>query len=292
MPSTSPNPGADHLPFWGTVLPVDHPFWSHHRPGDRWNCKCTLTATDDPATPVPANSHGGNNPHPGLDINPGKAAQLFSDTHPYIANAYPGAKKAVEKAVKEMEKLIEERRADYHRLKQAPDYKGVQFDEKTGALKATHVGHNTKDKAIVAFGLTNPQLEAECQNTLFRLGHSAILRDEGALLNKIRKTPPALDLELDGKIMDIHTITEEAAHYGGALNQKNHQLGRVKRATGLFSDAVCLYFHRAELFSEQRLMADIEWHKSKIIEWESTQRIKYVYIVCNNPDRLLVYEVQ
>ena len=106
MPSTSPNPGADHLPFWNTVLPVDHPFWDQHRPGDRWNCKCSLSATDDPATSVPtapASSAGGNRPHPGLDTNPGKTAQLFSNTHPYIKNAYPGAKEAVEKAVSKAE---------------------------------------------------------------------------------------------------------------------------------------------------------------------------------------------
>jgi len=44
LPSTSPNPGADHQPFWNTILPIDHPFWAQHRPGDRWNCKCDLTA--------------------------------------------------------------------------------------------------------------------------------------------------------------------------------------------------------------------------------------------------------
>lgn len=35
LPSTSLNPGEDHRPFWGTILPIDHPFWSKHRPGDR-----------------------------------------------------------------------------------------------------------------------------------------------------------------------------------------------------------------------------------------------------------------
>lgn len=42
-----------------------------------------------------------DNPHPGLDNNPGKDGKLFSDTHPYIANAYPGAKKAVKKFLKD-----------------------------------------------------------------------------------------------------------------------------------------------------------------------------------------------
>lgn len=87
LPSTSPNPGEDHRPFWNTILPIDHPFWDRHRPGDRWNCKCDLTSTDEPATPVPATvpdgSPSGNNPQPGLKDNPGKTAEVFSDDHPY-----------------------------------------------------------------------------------------------------------------------------------------------------------------------------------------------------------------
>lgn len=107
MPSTSPNPGADHMPFWGTILPIDDPFWDQHRPGDRWNCKCSLTSTDEPTTPVPSvavSQQPKNTPQRGLENNPGKDAAIFSDKHPYIANAYQGAHKAVEKAVKKEEK--------------------------------------------------------------------------------------------------------------------------------------------------------------------------------------------
>ena len=84
LPSTSPNPGADHRPFWNTILPIDHPFWDQHRPGDRWNCKCDLTSTDEPPTSVPASSAGGNDPQPGLKDNPGKSQAVFSDDHPYF----------------------------------------------------------------------------------------------------------------------------------------------------------------------------------------------------------------
>lgn len=103
LPSTSPNPGADHRPFWNTILPVDHPFWDQHRPGDRWNCKCSLTSTDEPATAVPSvpSEPSENNPQPGLKENPGKTAKIFSDDHPYIANAHEGAEEAVEKFLKE-----------------------------------------------------------------------------------------------------------------------------------------------------------------------------------------------
>ena len=107
IPSTSPNPGADHQPFWNTVLPIAHDFWNHHRPGDRWNCKCELRSTDEPPTAVPNAPMGGSDPQPGLDNNPGIDAKIFADSHPYIANAYEGAQEAVEKVVRNTEtKLI------------------------------------------------------------------------------------------------------------------------------------------------------------------------------------------
>ena len=101
MPTTSPNQDPLHRQYWEKklTLPVGHPFWDEHRPGDRWNCKCSLMQTDEPANdemvrdlyPVPK--------QPGLDNNPGKDGKLFADSHPYIANAYPGAKEAVGQAV-------------------------------------------------------------------------------------------------------------------------------------------------------------------------------------------------
>lgn len=101
MPTTSPDPDIAHKQYWEAklTLPVNHSFWTRHRPGDRWNCKCSLEATDEPATtgtvgdfkPVPS--------VPGLDNNPADDGKLFSDSHPYIKEAYPGAKKAVEKIV-------------------------------------------------------------------------------------------------------------------------------------------------------------------------------------------------
>lgn len=107
IPSTSPNPGIDHQPFWNTVLPIAHDFWNHHRPGDRWNCKCELRSTDETPTAVPNAPMGGSDPQPGLDNNPGIDAKIFADSHPYIANAYQGAQEAVEKVVRNTEtKLI------------------------------------------------------------------------------------------------------------------------------------------------------------------------------------------
>lgn len=86
VPSTSVKPGADHMVFWGTVLPIDHPFWSSHRPGDRWNCKCSLAATDEPATPSPEEGDIplSSAPQRGLRDNPGKSGNLFGLSHPYF----------------------------------------------------------------------------------------------------------------------------------------------------------------------------------------------------------------
>lgn len=83
VPSTSPNPGADHQVFWNTVRPISDPFWSEHRPGDRWNCKCSLTSTDEPATAAP-HSDKASEPQPGLSSNPGTDRTVFSQDHPYF----------------------------------------------------------------------------------------------------------------------------------------------------------------------------------------------------------------
>lgn len=99
LPSTSLHPGQDHQVFWNTVRPIDDPFWSAHRPGDRWNCKCSLEATDEPPTENLPEGTASDHPSAGLDNNPARDAKLFSDTHPYIRNAYVGAREAVEQAV-------------------------------------------------------------------------------------------------------------------------------------------------------------------------------------------------
>lgn len=83
MPSTSPNPGLDHQVFWNTVRPIGDPFWSEHRPGDRWNCKCSLTSTDEPATATPL-ADKASEPQPGLSSNPGTDRAVFSQDHPYF----------------------------------------------------------------------------------------------------------------------------------------------------------------------------------------------------------------
>ena len=86
LPTTSAEPDPVHAQFWGIdlTLPKGHRFWKSHRPGDRWNCKCSLEQTDDKPTPgydVPLSDY---RPSPGLDNNPeedGKAVQRHASLY-------------------------------------------------------------------------------------------------------------------------------------------------------------------------------------------------------------------
>jgi hypothetical protein len=88
MPTTSPNPESSHRKFWEKklTLPVDDPFWTKHHPGDQWNCKCSLEQTDDPVN-RPDDLDGVDPPQRGLENNPGKDGQTFSDNHPYYPDS-------------------------------------------------------------------------------------------------------------------------------------------------------------------------------------------------------------
>ena len=86
MPSTSLHPGEDHRLYWGTIRPVNDEFWNEHRPGDRWNCKCSLSSTDEAVTSVPVDDIH-SEPQPGLKGNPGTTGETFSDNHPYFPSS-------------------------------------------------------------------------------------------------------------------------------------------------------------------------------------------------------------
>ena len=89
MPTTSPSPEAGHAAFWGkpVILPVDDPFWKEHRPGDRWNCKCSLEPTDttvqrlndDELAEAAKPEHRAQR---GLEGDPAHKG-LITDKHPY-----------------------------------------------------------------------------------------------------------------------------------------------------------------------------------------------------------------
>ena len=89
MPTTSPSPEAGHAAFWGkpVILPVDDPFWKEHRPGDRWNCKCSLEPTDSTVQRLDDEelaeaAKPEHRAQRGLEGDPARKG-LITDKHPY-----------------------------------------------------------------------------------------------------------------------------------------------------------------------------------------------------------------
>ena len=283
-----------HRLLYGTTLPPSDPFWEQYLPPNGWNCRCTAVQVrkgkypqSDPALALQrGNACTASLAQQVFRYNPGKTLELFPPKHPYY-KVPEEAKDVIQKAAH-----IEQSRREYERLKDDPDYRDVHFDPKTGGVKATHKGHITHDdeNAPTFFGNMKPtDLEKACQKFLYGWGHRAILRDEHAN-SKAAQRLPALDLELDGRIMDIRSITT-SEYYGYALMAKNHHLGNVKKRTGLVSDCVCLYFHEKTLFSDEKMLNDIEWYKSHVIEVGSKQRIHHIYVVVRGEQQLRVYDI-
>lgn len=82
MPSRAVEPREEHKHYYGTILPMDHPWWNVHMPPSVWGCQCWWRTCDTDPTPVPSSRPA--DVSPGLDINPGKTGRIFSNSHPYI----------------------------------------------------------------------------------------------------------------------------------------------------------------------------------------------------------------
>lgn len=322
VPSTSPNPGADHRIYWGTILPVDHSFWGRHRPGDRWNCQCSLESTDEPATGIKhedAVDPRKDGPQKGLRDNPGKSGNLFGQDHPYYPEScsscpFAGGLKnrlgamfynkkkdcghcrSVNNAIPDEEVERKKRnRAKYRELKNDPDWSDVEYDKRTGGLRGRHVGHIIHDgpKAERFFeGLTSTQLELECQSELFRMGHVALFLDESK--KKGGKQLAALDMELNGEAMDIRSITGHG-WYSHVFEKKNIQLSKYNAREDVKhpSNSVCLYFHDPSLFDHKKMVKSIKRFQHYRDKHGNLldRKIEHVYCVIKGSKELLKYDV-
>ncbi len=318
-PSTSMTPGEDHRIFWGTIRPVEDRFWNDHRPGDRWNCKCTLTATAEAPTRTPSAPSGWDNPQKGLGTNPGTTGEIFSDDHPYFpdncgicpfypgpANIFGGFFNARRKKGCHSCRYIDRKlrlltdpkylaKKDYFDLKHDPDYKDVKMDKKSGGVRATHVGHNDDTGRKEFFGgtMSGADLERSCVEQLFKTGHKVILCDESKELRAGEKAA-ALDMQLDGEMMDIRSITGRG-WYWRALIKKNLQLQKYNARPDISTPAkaLCLYFHRESMFNEDNLLRSINRYK---YFYDNSGRhikplIKRIYVVIKGRKDILQYDV-
>ena len=329
-PSTSPNPGEDHKPYWGTILPIDHEFWNQHRPGDRWNCKCSLRNTDKPATSVPAETVASAQPQKGLDSNPGTTGEIFSTSHPYfpencgkcpfnkgvgkLFSALVGGEKQCGDCVKVDEicnknekkaAFIQQRRQEYEQYKNDPDYVDVEFDENTGGVKAMHKDHNSgKDPQSFFEHLTSDgsgfktwELENFCIEQLFKTGNSVIVQPEGLPKphqpGKTETHYTALDIVLNGVRMDIKSITKLKNYYTSALQGKYRQLKNWnKENPNNPADSVMLYFHDPSMFSRVKVKDGITHYLNNGFLYGKHNYIKHVYCVVRGVNRIYQFDVK
>ena len=149
----------------------------------------------------------------------------------------------------------------YGRYSQDPGYKDVVYDEETGGVMATHVGHNIthnpKDKLRYFGNMTKEDLEKECQREVVRMGGSAIYRDEN-IRRADGTTKTALDAVINGYLTDIRSVTERGTGYRNQLEEKNGQLKRWNRENpSEKARTITLYFHDKSMYDLPKVRESI-----------------------------------
>ena len=310
-PSTSPNPGEDHKPYWGTILPIDHEFWNQHRPGDRWNCKCSLRNTDKPATSVPAETVASAQPQKGLDSNPGTTGEIFSTSHPYFPencgkcpfNKGVGKLFAalvgkgihcndcvkVEKAISQT--FIEERRKEYEQYKNDPDYLDVVFNEETGGLKARHRGHKRNSRGDRLFGLRPYEIEDAFQNTIYEMGGSCIFLNED-MKRPNGETARGLDTLVNGILTDIRTVSKPTTNIRNCITDKHEQLVGFNNDFDTNASTMCLFYYDDSFYTEEKVKKGILDYVRIARNWPEGITVKEILVVLRNQKQIIKYEVK
>lgn len=257
-----------HRLLHGTTLPPSDPFWEQYLPPNGWNCRCTAVQVrkgkypqSDPALALQrGNACTASLAQQVFRYNPGKTLELFPPKHPYY-KVPEEAKDVIQKSAH-----IEQSRREYERLKDDPDYRDVHFDPKTGGVKATHIGHNghdPNDKKRFFGNMTKEDLENECQNVAYRLGHRFVLRNENILRKGtlFHENQVQLDAVMDGRIMDIRSICSDSPSWQYRILKKNYQAWDFMKETGETCDSMILYFHEPSMYSREKALYSIQGFK-------------------------------
>ncbi|MCR4559412.1 MAG: hypothetical protein K5685_04985 [Bacteroidales bacterium] len=278
LPSTSAEPREVHRVFWNRIWAKTDPFWNKNQPGNLWNCKCDWHETDEPVTD--------GNPQTetaalGLDGNPATTGKIFSDKASYVERLTPKSKEIVENYVKPVMEHCEE----YIKYKNDPEYKNVDFEWKTGALKAWHKDHKTHPNDTKTYNIKGEILKADDLEQrfferAFKNGHKVIFRKEDDNLTD-------LDMYLDDILMDLASIAENVRDYRSAIKHKNRQLKNYNRDNNTNVDAICLYFHDPSYWAYNKLVEGLQYEALY-----RTVYIKTVYVILNDDSEMQVYRFQ
>ena len=292
----------EHADLNGVTLPMSDPFWEEFYPPNGWGCRCTVVQVRKSKYPTTDHDEAmalgelatGKDTKGIFRFNSGKEQKTMPDYNPYtirrckdcdiaqgklklafipdnelcaacklIRACYDGKTKESER------RRIEGNRKLYDRLSKDKRYKDVEFNPTTGALKATHVGHNEgSDEGF--------RLEKKLVDQLYSCGHSIILSDEQKK-GKDGNVLTSLDMVLDGVRMDIKSITKNKAHYGAAIRAKNKQLVKFNARTDVheYADTLCLYFDDPTMFSPDKITKGFEYMTNL-----TSREIQIRHIVC------------
>lgn len=281
----SANPRQTHKLFEDKVWAKDDDFWNKNMPGQEWNCKCDLEETDDPVTDnreVEAKTKDAKVPL-GLEGNPARTGEIFTDRAGYVSK---GDKQKVE----QFWKPIDEGFKTYCQYRDDANYENVKMNWNNGGMMATHRKHCMHDKPDERryFGKTNGELEQACQEEFFKKGDHVLLLADNEV-GQDKKTLPALDLNVNGKFLDIRSITENNENtIKNGLWAKERQIRRVYKKTGVEADTVCLFFYNETMYSEQKVKEGIR----DFIKCQTNIRIKHVVCVVRNQGIVEEYDIK
>ena len=225
LPSSSIDKRDGHKLFYNRVWPIDDPFWDTNFPGNLWNCKCGIKSTSEGA--APAKRHNHSKPSPGLNENPGKTGQMFTDSHPYIKNSTKQDKKVVNemmesKVLKSIgdDKLDERITAIEDEIRMNADYEtAVLFDKKGKILidkrgEASRVGFSKAELDMMKDGVlthNHPKGWSYPENSVRRIGNSLSIED--------------FETAITGDLAEIRAVTP---HYTFSMKRPEKGWGVTK----------------------------------------------------------------
>jgi len=232
MPTTSPNPEGSHREFWTKklTLPVDDPFWLEHHPGDRWNCKCSLEQTDEPATPELKPLLDGDKPQAGLENNPGSDGHLFSDKHPYFPKSckqcafYKPSPKA------RLANLFHDWTKDCYNcpfIDACVNEQELNIKYPTDKWLHTHSsktgGYVVTEKARHDYGMKNKQEKKKYEK---ELAMCRVLADNGRKVEyRLKFDDGTYDIKVDGVPADLKQLTKGAGNLVKYVRKALHKQG-------------------------------------------------------------------
>lgn len=292
-PSTAASPREVHAMFYGLVLPINHPFWHQHSPGDMWNCQCGLLATDEERTPEDKIPTAGYARAKGLDNNPADDGKLISDSHPYFpskcstcklnksAKALGITNKLIYNAKSEkdcytcplvlkvvdslIDNKIASRKQYYEQLLEDENYHNVQFDTETGGLMATHKNHNFDKKDGV--------FEVNAQLAGYNAGNSVVLEKEDHTQQNVKNTEGLWN----GYLFEVAGAT--TATDNNIRNALKHCASKKK------TEIAVLYFKK-DMFNKEVFKEGLKKYYG-LKKNKGGQYVEFKQIICVQEDRII-----